>query len=98
MTFATDPITGLPKIAKDAAASLVYAIDVAAALADGDTVTGVTGTASGVSAGTPTYAGSVLSVRISAGANGVLGSYEFTWTTAGGDTDRRTILFDVRAR
>jgi hypothetical protein len=87
-----------PTIDKAAAADLTYGVDVAEVLAAGDTVNGVTGDASGVTAGSPTYSGSVLRVRISGGTAGQTGSYTFTWTTAGGDTDSRTLYFNVKVR
>lgn len=88
-----------PTIDKAAAANLVYGIDVADVLASGDVVNGVTGVAAGgVTAGTPAYVGSVLKVRISGGAIGALASYTFSWTTAGGDTDSRSVYFQVKAR
>jgi hypothetical protein len=89
-----------PTIDKAPAASLVYGIDVADVLATGDTVSAVTGAASGggLVAGTPSYVGSVLKVRLSGGTVGATGQYTFTWTTTGGDTDARTLFFNIKAR
>lgn len=88
-----------PTIDKAPGASLVYGVDVADVLASGDVVNGVTGEVSGdVTAGTPGYTGSVLYVRISDGTLGTVGAYKFIWTTSGGDTDSRTVYFEVKAR
>lgn len=88
-----------PTIDKAASADLVYGIDVADVLASGDAVNGVSGAAaSGVTAGTPAYTGSVLRVRISGGVAGSTAQYTFTWTTSGGDTDSRTVYFDIKVR
>jgi hypothetical protein len=89
-----------PSIDKAATASLVYGIDVADVLATGDTVSAVTGAVSsgGLTAGAATFLGSVLKVRLSSGTVGATGQYTFTWTTTGGDTDARTLFFNIKAR
>lgn len=87
-----------PTIDKDPAAALTYGRDVAGLLAPGDTVSTVTGQASGgVAASAPDFEGSVLRVKISGGTPGQMASYKFTWTTAGGDIDSRSIYFNVAA-
>jgi hypothetical protein len=97
MTFSL--LANGPTIDKSATASLVYGVDVANVLATGDVVIGVSGLASGgVTAGTPTFSGSVLRVRISGGTIGAIGAYTITWTTTGGDTDSRTLYFNIKAR
>lgn len=90
---------GRAVIPKDPEASLLYGIDVAGLLASGDAVSAVTvGSSSGVTAGTPTFTGTVLSVRVSGGAAGTTGSVTLRWTTTGGDTDERTMWFAVAQR
>lgn len=88
-----------PTIDKDPDASLVYGIDVARVLAAGDAVNGASVAASsGVSAGSANFSGTVVSVRVSGGAPGTTGSVTLRWTTAGGDTDERTLFFRIRQR
>lgn len=90
---------GQPTIPKDPDASLIYGLDVAGVLATGDALSTATVSASsGVTAGTPTTSGTVISVRVSAGTAGTTGSVTLQWTTTNGDTDERTLYFDVRAR
>lgn len=90
---------GRAVIPKDPQASLLYGIDVAGLLATSDAVSAVTvGTSSGVTAGTPTYTGTILSVRVSGGAAGTTGSVTLRWTTTGGDTDERTLNFAIAQR
>jgi hypothetical protein len=89
-----------PTTTKVSTSSLTYGIDVAGVLATGDTVNGVSGSAAGggiAAPSAPTYSGSMLKVRITGGTVGARGGYTFTWTTAGSDTDSRTVFFDIVA-
>jgi hypothetical protein len=89
-----------PTIPKAPTASLRYGIDVAGVLATGDTVTGCSGAvASGsITAGTPTFSGSIITVRLSGGTVGETAKYTFSWSTAAGDSDSRTIYLPITAR
>jgi hypothetical protein len=90
---------GRPIIDKDPDASLLYGLDVAGLISSGDTLSTATAPASlGVTAGTVSITGTVISVRVSAGTPGVVGSVTVRWTTTGGDTDERTLYFNVKQR
>jgi hypothetical protein len=98
MNFAILP-NGQLAIVKDPQASLVYGLDVVDTLAPGDALAGATVPASsGVTVGTPAVSGSVVSVRVSGGAVDAAASMTLRWTTAGGDTDERTINFRIAQR
>ena len=95
MTYVLSPPNNLPTIDHDPDASLVYGVDVAAVLADGDAVATASATGSGVTAGAAAIDGTVLSARVSGGTVGSTASVLFRWTTTGGDTDDRTIYLRV---
>jgi len=86
-------VAGRATIDKDPEASLLYGINVADIIEPGDTLTGTpTAVASGVTVGAASFSGTVIKARCSAGpAAGTTAGVTFTWTTAGGDTDQRTI-------
>lgn len=90
---------GQPIIPKDPEASLVYGIDVAGLLGAGDSISSVsTAASSGITAGTAVSTGTIVKVRISGGTVGTTGSVTLRWTTANGDTDERTLYFDIKQR
>lgn len=99
MSYVLLPPNGRPTIAKDPDASLRYGIDVAGLLHASDAVTGASiASASGVSAASASYSGTLVSARVSGGTPGQTGSVTLRWTTAQGDTDERTLYFDVTQR
>lgn len=98
ITF-VETVAGRPTIPKDPDASLRYGIDVAGLLASGDSVAGVTiADQQDITATAASYAGTVLSVRVSGGTAGGTGSVTLEWTTAQGDTDQRTLYFSIQER
>ena len=52
----------------------------------------------GITAGSASYSGTTISVRISGGTVGTAASVTLRWTTANGDTDERTLYFDIKQR
>ena len=86
-------VAGKATIDKDPDASLVYGINVADIIEPADTLTGTpTAAATGLTVGSASFSGTVIKARCSAGpAAGTTAGVTFTWTTAGGDTDQRTI-------
>jgi hypothetical protein len=100
MSFRLLPPDKRPTIDKDPEASLRYGIDVAGLLQAGDSLASasVQGTPTGVTAGSATYSGTVISVRVSGGTAGQVGSVTLRWTTTQGDTDERTLYFNVLQR
>ncbi len=100
MTYTLMP-GNVPQIDKDPDASLIYGIDVADVLAEGDTLAGTpTAAASGggVTVAGAGYSGTVVYARISGGTAGQLVDVTFTWTTAQGDTDQRTVRLRIVQR
>lgn len=92
-------VGGWPTIDKDPDASLRYGVDVAGVLHSGDTLATVDATATGgLVVGAATSAGTVISARVSGGTAGVTGAVTFSWATAGGDSDERTIYLRVAER
>jgi len=90
---------GLPTVPKDPQASLRYGIDVVDVLHESDTVAGVTATgAAGITVTGAAYSGTILSARVAGGTAGTTYAITFTWTTAGGDTDERTVYLSVADR
>lgn len=99
MSYVLMPPSARPTIVKDPDASLRYGIDVAGLLHDSDAVSSASVSASsGVTAAAASYSGTIVSVRVSGGTAGQLGSVTLRWTTAQGDTDERTLYFDVVER
>jgi hypothetical protein len=100
MGFQLLPPSKRPTIDKDPDASLRYGIDVAGLLQAGDSLASaaVQGTPVGVTAGSASYSGTVISVRVSGGVVGDVGSVTLRWTTTQGDTDERTLYFNVLQR
>lgn len=90
---------GRMQVDKAPAASLRYGFDVAHVLADGDSVNGASVAAqSGITAADPGYSGTRVFARVTIGTAGAVGSMTLRWTTAQGDTDERTIYFNVKPR
>ena len=88
-----------PIIDKAPAASLRYGVDVAGLLGEGDSIASVEIAGSeGVDATGATHSGTVVSARISGGTAGEVGSVTLRWSTSQGDTDERTLQFNVVAR
>ena len=90
------------RIDKDPQASLIYGIDVAGIIAPGDSLAG-TPTASGaggagLTVGAAAFSGTVISARVSGGTAGQTGSITWTWSTANGDLDQRTVYVRVLDR
>jgi hypothetical protein len=90
-----------PTIEKDYRASRVYGIDVV----DVDSPNQVVATVSAdVTAGSVTivgaasFDGTVLLVKVAGGLVGELAAVTFSWTTADGDSDSRTIYFRIVSR
>lgn len=84
---------------KDPDASLRYGVDVAAVLASGDSLAGATiHDAEGVTAASAGVSGTVASMRVSGGTPGQRGRATLRWTTTQGDTDERTLVFDIQER
>lgn len=100
MGFQLLPPHKRPTIDKDPSASLRYNLDVAELLEEGDTLATavVQGTPVDVTAGPVGFVGSVITVRVSGGTAGQVGSVTLRWTTAQGDTDERTLYFNVVER
>ena len=90
---------GLPTVPKDPQASLRYGIDVVDVLHTGDTVASVTATgATGITVTGAAYSGTILSARVAGGTAGSTYGITFSWTTAGGDSDERTVYLAVAER
>jgi hypothetical protein len=90
---------GRMQVDKAPIASLRYGFDVAPVLAEGDSVSAVTIEAqSGITAASPGYVGSKVFARVTVGTAGAIGSMTLRWTTTQGDTDARTIYFNVKPR
>lgn len=88
---------GRPTATHNPNSSLRYGLDVSGVLADGDSLATATAAASaGVTVGPVTFSGTVITARISGGTSGETGSVTLRWTTEGGDTDERTLYFDVQ--
>jgi hypothetical protein len=100
MSFRLLPPEMRPTIDKDPSASLRYSIDVVDLLEPGDSLASaaVQGTPVDVTAGSASYSGTVISVRVSGGVVGQVGSVTLRWTTTQGDTDERTLYFNVLQR
>ena len=100
MSFRLLPPERRPTIAKDPSASLRYGIDVAGLLQEGDAVAdaSVSASSGGLTVGAPTVADTMISVRVSAGTAGEMASVTLRWNTVQGDTDERTLWFDVADR
>lgn len=90
------------QIDKDPDASLIYGIDVADVLAPGDplsgTPTAVPGAGGGLTVGAVSFVGTVIRARISGGTVGLVVPLIWGWTTAGGDTDQRTVYLRIVQR
>lgn len=90
---------GLPTVPKDPQASLRYGVDVSDVLHSGDTVASCTATgAAGITVTDAGYSGAILSARVAGGSAGVTYGITYAWTTAGGDTDERTVYLAVAER
>lgn len=99
MSFQILPPDHRPTIAKDPNSSLRYGLDVAGLLEAGDSIASVSELgAVGVTAGSASYSGAVITVRVSGGTAGQTGSVTLRWTTTQGDTDERTLYFAVAER
>lgn len=100
MSFRLLPPGNRPTIDKDPNASLRYGLDVADLLEPGDSIAGTptVSASSGVTAGAVSVSGAIISVRVSAGTAGQVGSVTLRWTTVQGDTDERTLYFNVVER
>ena len=90
------------RIDKDPQASLIYGIDVASIIAPGDTLQGTptasAGGGAGLTVGAAAYSGTVISARVSGGTVGQTGTITWTWNTANGDQDQRTVYVRVVER
>ena len=88
-----------PTIDKDPDASLRYGVDCAAVLHSGDALATAAAVGTGtLVVGAATISGTVISARVSGGTAGVTGAVTFSWTTAGGDSDQRTVYLRVAER
>jgi hypothetical protein len=84
-------------------ASLVYGIDVADVIEPGATVTNVTATLvdqlSGLTLGaSASFVGTILKFRVGAGTVNTKPQVLVQWITDAGDTDARTLQFNLIAR
>jgi hypothetical protein len=91
-------IGGLPTVAKDPDASLRYGIDVADVLHPSDTIASVAVTGTGITVTAASHSGTIISARVAGGTAGTTHALQFAWTTAGGDTDHRTVYLAVAER
>lgn len=87
-----------PTIDKDPDASLIYGIDVADIIETSDPPTSVETVGVGVTVADAAVTGTVVHARISGGTAGATATVRFRWTTAGGDTDDRTIWLRIVER
>jgi uncharacterized phiE125 gp8 family phage protein len=81
--------------AKEAAEVADYSVDFATKLAEGETVTGRTVTATGVTKDSDSLVGSVVRVWLSGGAEGTLAKVTITVTTDGGRTYTELALVPI---
>lgn len=93
-------VQGRPTIDKDPDADLIYGLDLLAWSASaGDTVVGASATAGGtLVVGTPSVSSGIVTARVSGGTVGHTSPVTFTWQTAGGSTDQRTIWLRIVQR
>lgn len=90
---------GKATITKDPDATLDYAIDLSAWLADiTDTLLGLSVTGDGVTIDSSSIVGQTCVAWISGGTVGQTATATFRFTTAGGRTDDRTIYLRIRER
>lgn len=96
-TFRT--VAGWPTIDKDPDATLDYAWDWSAWLAEaGDTIASHSVTGSGIAIGATSAASGVVTARISGGTAGATVLVTCSITTAGGQIDNRTIALQIVQR
>lgn len=90
------------RIDKDPDASLIYGIDVADVIEVSDplsgTPTAMPGAGSGLVVGPASFVGTVIRARVSGGNVGGVAPLTWTWSTAGGDTDQRTVYLNIVQR
>ena len=99
MTYIIQP-GGRPTIPKAPGASLRYGVETADVLTPTATLTGTpTATSSaGITIGSASYTGTVVSALISGGTAGQTYAVLFAWTMSTGETDSRTVYLDVDVR
>ena len=87
---------------KDPDSSLMYGISVAGIMEPNDvligTPVGVPGAGTGLIVGTASFVGTFIKARVSGGNVGMSAPITWTWSTAGGDSDSRTVYLDIVQR
>lgn len=89
------------QIEKRVGAALVYGIDVAGILTPAAVLSGtptcVAGAGSGLTVGAVSFSGTQINAKISGGTAGAVVPITWSWVTAGGEADQRTVYLRIVA-